>query len=313
MSNDLTHLLLNGAVVSLAVAGGRITALTPAQGPARAVVMPLGVDAHVHLDKCYTANRAQATKPGLFGAIEAMAADKVHWTATDLRARIARGLADAADHGVGMIRSHVDWTEAPVPLAWSVMDEVQHPGVTLQRAALVSLDLLGDSTTGGRIASRIAADRGVLGTFVYRHANYAEHLKQVFRLAADHGLLLDFHVDEGLDADAMGIDEIARLTRAHGMAGRVLCGHGCALSIRADADRAIALMADAGLALTILPTTNLHLQDMAPGRTPRLRGMAPAQDLRAAGVTVLVASTMCATRSTLTAPMTRSRCCGWPV
>jgi cytosine deaminase len=49
----------------------------------------------------------------------------------------------------------------------------------------------------------------------------------------------------------------------------------------------MALAARAGLALTILPATNLHLQDMTPGRSPRLRGLAPAQELRAAGVTVL--------------------------
>lgn len=290
MSNDLSHLNVNGAVVNMTVAGGVITAMAPALGPARAVAMPLAVDAHVHLDKCFTAHRCRAAKPGLFGAIDAMAADKALWTADDLRSRIARGLADAAGHGVGLIRSHVDWTEPAVPLAWSVMGETALPTITLQRAALVSLDLLGDPKHGAAIARRVAADGGVLGSFVYRHANYADHLKQVFRLAADHGLRLDFHVDEGLDTDAIGIDEIARLTHDHGMAGRVLCGHGCALSIRQDADRAIALMAEAGLALTILPTTNLHLQDMAPGRTPRLRGMAPAQELRSAGVTVLFAS-----------------------
>lgn len=290
MSSDLTHIHVNGVVVSITVAGGVIAALTPAQGPARAVAMPLAVDAHVHLDKCFTAHRCRAAKPGLFGAIEAMAADKAQWSADDLRTRITRGLADAAGNGVGLIRSHVDWTEPAVPLAWSVMGEAAPPGMTVQRAALVSLDLLGDPDIGPGIAARVAADGGVLGSFVYRHANYADHLKQVFRLAADHGLRLDFHVDEGLDADAIGIDEIARLTRAHGMGGQVLCGHGCALSIRDDTDRAIGLMAEAGLALTILPTTNLHLQDMAPGRTPRLRGMAPAQELRNAGVTVLFAS-----------------------
>ncbi|MDP2081832.1 MAG: amidohydrolase family protein [Pseudotabrizicola sp.] len=289
MSIELGPVLIDGQTVALSVAGGRIVALTPTQAPAAAVAMPLSVDAHVHLDKCFTAHRARAAKPGLFGAIEAMAADKAAWSADDLRARITRGLADAVANGVGVIRSHVDWTEPGVPLAWSVMGEADTE-VTLQRAALVSLDILGDPDHGPGIAARVAADGAVLGTFIYRHDNYADHLGRVFRLAADHGLRLDFHVDEGLDADAVAIDEVARLTRAHGMAGWVLCGHACSLAIRADADRAIAQIAEAGLALTILPTTNLHLQDMAPGRSPRLRGLAPAQELRAAGVTVLFGS-----------------------
>ncbi len=293
VNSDLGHVLLDGKVVAISVAGGRIAALSPVAGPAAVVAMPLACDAHVHLDKCFTAHRCRAAKPGLFGAIDAMAADKAAWTAEDLRLRIGKGLADAVDHGVGMMRSHVDWVEPAVPLAWSVMGEAAADWagrVTLQRAALVSLDLLGDPDHGPAIAARVAADGGCLGTFVYRHANYAAHLARVFRLAADHGLHLDFHVDEGLDTDAIGIDEISRLARDHAMSGRVLCGHACALSIRPDADRAMALMAEAGLALTILPTTNLHLQDMTPGRTPRVRGLAPAQELRAAGVPVLFGS-----------------------
>ncbi|MFN3846329.1 MAG: amidohydrolase family protein [Paracoccaceae bacterium] len=290
VNSDLSHVLVNGQTVAVTLAGGRIAALTPVAGPAQMVMMPLVADPHVHLDKCFTAHRCRSAKPGLFGAIEAMAADKVLWTATDLQARITQGLEDAYANGVGVMRSHVDWTEPGVPLAWSVMEDVATTGITLQRAALVSLEILGDPDHGPKIAARVAADGGILGTFVYRHADFAMHLAQAFRLAVDHDLHLDFHVDEGLDTDAVAIDEIARLTLAHGMGGRVLCGHACSLSIRPDADRAIALMAKAGLALTVLPTTNLHLQDMTPGRSPRLRGLAPAQELRAAGVTVLFGS-----------------------
>lgn len=71
---------------------------------------------------------------------------------------------------------------------------------------------------------------------------------------------------------------------------RVLCGHARSLSIRPDQDVARVLDAAgrAGVALTVLPTTNLHVQDIEPGRTPRLRGLAPMQELRAAGVQVLL-------------------------
>lgn len=290
MNPDLPPLLLDGTTVRLTVAEGRITQILPVAEPARAVILPLAIDPHVHLDKCFTAGRCRATKPGLFGAIEAMAGDKANWTHDDLYHRITRGLAEAYAHGTAALRSHVDWTEPPVPLAWSVMGEAAaawSDRLTLQRAALVSLDLLNDPAHGPRIARRVAQDGGVLGGFVYRHPGHAQSLARAFALAADHGLMLDFHVDEGLDADATGLDVIADLTRHHGMAGRVLCGHACSLSIRPDAEDAMARAAEAGLALTILPTTNLHLQDMAPGRSPRLRGLAPAQELRKAGVPVL--------------------------
>ena len=47
-------------------------------------------------------------------------------------------------------------------------------------------------------------------------------------------------------------------------------------------------MARSGITLTVMPTTNLYLQDMTPGRSPRQRGLAPAQELRAAGVPVVL-------------------------
>jgi cytosine deaminase len=287
---DLGAVHLNGKTVAIHLDQGRIARIKPVPGPARAVILPLPVDPHVHLDKAYTAHRAHATKPGLFGAIEAMAKDRARWTEADLRTRINRGMAEACSHGLTALRSHVDWTEPRVPLAWGIMAEIAadwRGRVALQRSSLTSLDLLGDVDHGPGIASRVAQDGATLGCFVYRNDSLPEKLARVFRLAADCGLHLDFHVDEGLEVAATGIDEIARLTHAFGMQGRVLCGHGCSLAIRPDADRAMALAAQAGLALTILPTTNLHLQDMTPGRSPRLRGLAPAQELRRAGVTVL--------------------------
>ena len=293
MTIDLSALHLNGATVAITVADGKIASLTPAQGPARAVILPMVVDPHVHLDKTHTFHRCRADKPGLFGAIEAMQRDFGNWTEADLRARITRGMQDAHDNGVAAMRSHVDWNASGVPLAWSVMGEVAQDWrgrLTLQRASLSGLEVIGDPDLGPPIAARVAADGGVLGCFIYRHADIPERLERVFRLAVQHGLRLDFHVDEGLEPEANAFDHIVALTAAHGMGGRVLCGHACSLSIRPEGQvaRVVDAAARAEVALTVNPTTNLYLQDMTPGRTPRLRGLAPMQELRAAGVPVLL-------------------------
>lgn len=292
---DLSSLHLNGRTVSLRLDQGRIAAIDPAPGPATHVILPLPIDPHVHLDKTFTAHRCRASKPGLFGAIEAMAADKANWTADDLCARIGRGMTEAFANGVAALRSHVDWTEPGEPLAWSVMAEMAqswHGQVALQRTALVSIELLGDADIGPAIAATVAKSRDVLGTFIYRHDGFAAKLDRVFALAVRHDLPLDFHVDEGLDVEANAFDTIVALTAKHGLAGRVLCGHACSLSIRPDAEvaRVIDAAARAGVALTVMPSTNLYLQDMAPGRSPRLRGLAPMKELRAAGVQVLLAA-----------------------
>jgi cytosine deaminase len=291
--SPLSALNLNGQTVGITLQGARIAAVTPVAGPARATIIPLPVESHVHLDKAFTAHRAPRTEPGLFGAIAAMENDKRHWTADDLRTRIHRGLSEAHAAGVRALRSHVDWSGAAVPLAWEVMGEAAadwSDRLTLQRASLTALDDFADVTTARTIAAQVAGDGGVLGAFIYRHAEVEARLQLIFDLAEAHDLRLDFHVDEGLDPKARALDAIIAETERRGFGGRVLCGHACSLSIRAadDLNRSAAAAANAGVALTIQPTANLYLQDMAQDRMPRLRGLAPAQELRAAGVQVML-------------------------
>lgn len=293
VNGDLSCVLLEGRVVSLRLDSGRIAEITPGTGRARAVVLPLPVEPHVHLDKSFTSGRTQARKPGLFGAIEAMEEDKAHWTETDLRDRIERGMQEAWASGVRAMRSHVDWSGSDAPLAWEVMGDVAArwaDRLPLQRASLTALDELDDPARARAIAARVARDGGIFGAFLYRHGDEEARLNLIFDLAEQYDLLLDFHVDEGLDPEARAFDQIVAETARRGMAGRVLCGHACSLSIRAadDLKRAADAAAEAGVALTIQPTANLYLQDMEFGRTPRRRGLAPAQELRAAGVDVML-------------------------
>jgi cytosine deaminase len=272
------------------LAGGRIAAIDPVAGPASRTVIPLPVEPHVHLDKAFTIARARAARPGLFGAIEAMAADKARWTADDLRTRITAGLEEAWAAGCRAIRSHIDWTDPGVPLAWEIAAEVAQDWagrMRVIRSSLSGIDHVGDPDHGPAIAERVARDGQVLGAFIYRHPDLDRRIPFVFDLAERHDLWLDFHVDEGLEAEAQGLDLIVAEAARRGMGGRVLCGHACSLSIRAEAPRVIEAGARSGIALTVMPTTNLYLQDMTPGRSPRLRGLAPALELRAAGVPVV--------------------------
>ncbi|NJS38169.1 MAG: amidohydrolase family protein [Rhodobacteraceae bacterium] len=286
----LENVNLGGQTVRLTLSGPTIAGVEPTQGPATQTVLPLPVEPHVHLDKAFTIARAPAEAPGLFGAIDAMARDKANWTPLDLMTRIEDGMAEAWASGVRAIRSHIDWTEPATPLAWEVAAEVAQgwaDRMPLIRSSLSGIDLLGDPDHGPAIAARVARDGQVLGAFIYRHPDLETRIPFVFDLAEKHGLMLDFHVDEGLDPEATGLDLIVDQATRRGIGDRVLCGHACSLSIRKDAARIIDKMARSGVALTVMPTTNLYLQDMTPGRSPRQRGLAPAQELRAAGVSVL--------------------------
>ena len=242
MSGAILHRIgLDGACVSIRLDAGRTAEITRRAGPSEWQIMPLAVDPHVHLDKSFICPCARPATPGLFPAIAFTQADTQFWDAADLRARGKPALQEALDAGVTALRGHLDWGEPETPLAWEVLGDLAadwHGRVTMHRAPLVSTDVLGDGATGPGIAAHVAATGdGVLGALLYRHAGYPEKLARIFGLAADHGLRLDFHVDEGLEPEAQGFDEIVRLTEADGMARRVLFGHACPLSVRPADDR----------------------------------------------------------------------------
>jgi cytosine/creatinine deaminase len=114
----------------------------------------------------------------------------------------------------------------------------------------------------------------LLGAFVYRNEYITEKLQRVFDLARQYNLHLDFHVDEGLDADACGLHAIAALTIHNQYQGKVTCGHACSLSVQplAQARETLTLCAQAGIHLVALPSTNLYLQG-AWETTPVERGI----------------------------------------
>jgi cytosine deaminase len=113
----------------------------------------------------------------------------------------------------------------------------------------------------------------------------------VFALAQAFDLDLDFHVDEGLDLDATGLQDIARLTLEYGWQGRVTCGHACSLSVQPDPDalQTLELLAQAQIGLVALPTTNLYLQG-SWNQTPVPRGITRLMEARQAGVCTSLAT-----------------------
>ncbi len=277
----------------LSLDGGRIGRIERSEATGGGMVLPLLADIHVHLDKTFTSHRFETRPASLLDAIELMAADRARWTWNDVRSRASRALARAHANGVAVMRSHVDWFEPVPPVAWSVLAELRDAWkgrVALELASLSPLDLLADA--GGRIADEVARTAGVLGCFAYRNADQAAKIAGVFDLAEARGLVLDFHVDEGLDPELAGFDSIVEETARRGMAGRVLIGHACSLSVRPESEVADILgkAGEAGVGMTVLPTTNSFLQDAAPGRTPRFRGIAPMHEARSAGVPVFIAS-----------------------
>lgn len=281
----------------IGIDGGRIASLTPSQTKNGGFMTSLLADVHVHLDKTFTieriAQRGSAKVECLFDAIDLMNVDRESWSADDIRVRATRGLEAAFAQGVGAMRTHVDWTTPDVPTAWPVLNELRQEWkdrIDLELAALIHGDIVLDS--GAAIAQRVAKDGGVLGAFFYRNADLEAKIEEMFRLAVQHDLKLDFHVDEGLESEADGFSLIVAATKRHEMSGRVLCGHACSLSLRSPQELSGILdaAADAGTALVSLPTSNLYLQDRLGGKSPRQRGVAPLKEARRVGMDAMLGS-----------------------
>ena len=291
---------LRGA--SVVIDGDRVAgieAVAPAGLPAlpagsRLLVSPW-VDAHTHLDKCYTAWRLPGSCHRLGDAVAASGALRSGWTDDDLDRRMRFALGTARARGTRALRSHLDWVQGSAPRAWHVATALRaawRDEIELQLVSICPLALFRDEAAGREVAATLARGGGVLGASVHPLPDQAMLLERVFALARAHDLDLDFHVDEHLQPDTGGLRTIAELTLRHGWQGRVLCGHCCALAVadEAHAQALLLRLAEAGITLVSLPLANLNLQDGQPGRTPRLRGLPPLIEARAAGVAVAIAS-----------------------
>jgi len=282
-------------VFDVCIDGAQVAAIAPAAvQKARGLLISAPVDAHVHIDKAFTVREVGAASGDLFAAIERTARHRAGWPAAHYAGRMERAVHEAWRCGTRALRTHLDWPEAQAPASLACFEQLRErwrERMTLQFASLTPLDVFADAQAGQRIAAAVRRADGVLGAFVYRNDSIVHKLGRVFDLAQDFGLALDFHVDEGLDADATGLRAIAQLALARSFAQPITCGHACSLSAQdaAQARDTLRLCAQAGIALVALPTTNLYLQG-AWDQTPRPRGITRIREAADEGLRACLAT-----------------------
>ncbi|MGI1662490.1 cytosine deaminase [Palleronia sp. KMU-117] len=262
-----------------------------------AMVFPCFVDMHTHLDKGHIWGRAPNPDGTFMGALTTVGEDRAaHWTAEDVRRRMDFSLRCAFAHGTRAIRTHLDAIPPQDGISFPVFREVAEDWkgrIALQAACLIGCDSFDADGAFLNTANIVAATPGgVLGMVTYPMPDLAQRLRAFFRLAADRGLQADFHVDETMDPDAETLRLIAETVLETGFAARVTVGHCCSLSAQDEARAmdTLDLVAKAGLNVVSLPMCNLYLQDRAPGRTPRRRGITLVHEMKARGIPVSFAS-----------------------
>ena len=284
----------------ITVTDGIITAIGPATTGTGdlggRLVLPSFTDIHTHLDKGHIWPRKENPDGTWTGALQAVLSDRTgRWVADDVTRRMDFSLRCAWAHGTAAIRTHLDSNPPQHDISFAVFEEMRSRWagrIELQAVALFGPDVMLDPAALNAVAARAKAAGGLLGgsLAVFDHSKQA--MLALVETAGNHGLDLDLHTDETGDPGAHALRHLAEAVLETGYTGRVMAGHCCVLTVQ-DADtvaRTIDTAARAGIAVVSLPMCNIYLQDRAPGRTPIRRGATLLQEMKAAGMTVAVAS-----------------------
>lgn len=262
----------------------------------RGMVWPAFVDMHTHIDKGHIWPR-RSNPDGTFpSALEAVRIDReANWSADDVRTRMEFSLRTAYAHGTALLRTHVDSLPPQHAISWPVFAEMRDRWagrIELQGVALYPIDAILDDRFAADLTATLRRHGGLLGAATFMIAELDAALDRIFRIAAENGFDLDFHVDEAEDPKVRSLRHIADAALRHRFAGRITVGHCCSLAVQppAEADDTLARVVDAGIAVVSLPMCNMYLQDRRAGRTPRWRGVTLLHEMRARGIPVAVSS-----------------------
>ncbi|MEO1238338.1 MAG: cytosine deaminase [Pseudomonadota bacterium] len=281
----------------IAISNGRIASQTLGRqiDMERAMVLPCFVDMHTHLDKGHIWPRAANPDGTFMGALTTVQADREsNWTADDVMARMRFGLKSAWAHGTKAIRTHLDSIPPQHVISFPVFRDLRDEWdgrITLQAACLVSCEKIGDADGFPDVVKTVAESGGVLGMVTYPVPDLEERLDRFLGFASDHGLDIDFHVDETMDPASETLRVIAQKVLETGFVGSVTVGHCCSLSTQDEARAmdTLDLVARAGLHVVSLPMCNLYLQDRGAG-TPRRRGITLVHEMHDRDIPVAFAS-----------------------
>ena len=294
---EVDILVDEGRLADIASSGVDAFGDAPRLALAGGIVLPLFVDAHTHLDKGQIWPRAANPTGAFEGAMPTVLEDRIaRWTAGDVAARLEFSLRAAYAHGTSAICTHIDSVGPQTRISWPVFAAARERWggkIDLQASPLFVIDLALDPAHMADIEAMVGEHgTGILGAATPIGTRVREGLDVLFGLAEHKGWDLDFHVDETADPEARSLAVIAETALARKFSGRILVGHCCSLTRQADDEmrRTIDLVARAGISVVSLPMCNMFLQDRHAGRTPRWRGVTALHELRAAGVTVMIAS-----------------------
>jgi cytosine/creatinine deaminase len=292
--------LPDGSVADIGINGAQIAAVGRLDAEAARVIDATGdlisppfVDPHFHMDATLSYGQPRVNASGtllegiaLWGELRDLA------SVDDMVTRAVTYCDWAASMGLLAIRTHVDTTPdhlRGVEAMLAVKARVA-PYIDLQLVAFPQ-DGLYRSPTGRANLIR-ALDMGVdvvggIPHFERTMEEGAASVKDMARLAADRGLMLDLHCDETDDPHSRHVETLAAEVTRHGLKGRAAGSHLTSMHSMDNyyVSKLLPLIAESGMTAIPNPLINITLQ----GRHdtyPKRRGLTRVKEMQALGITV---------------------------
>ncbi|MBC2607873.1 cytosine deaminase [Pelagicoccus albus] len=263
------------------------------------LLFPGFLDAHTHLDKAHSWERAPNRSGTFDEALKNLFKDKVHWTEEDVYARANYSLECAYAYGTVALRTHVDtgldWAERSYK-ALSQLREDWKGKVDLQMVSLCRVDDYATDKGEALADLPIRYGANALGGMPLMNPELDSQLDRLLGFAKERGVGLDLHVDESGNPDADCLSAVARAVIRNEFTNTVVCGHCCSLAVRPieKQKETLELVKEAGLKIVSLPMCNLYLQDRRGVgdtiQTPYWRGITLAHEFMERGVPFACAS-----------------------
>ncbi len=257
------------------------------------LVMPPYVDSHTHLDYVGTYGDPIYNSSGtLFEAIDIWNERKKDITFEDVKSRASKILKWNIANGTQYVRTHVN-TDEPGLTSLKAMLEVKEqfaPFIDVQIVAFPQhgilnykngLELLEEALVMGADAI------GAIPHFEDTREDAVDSIKEIFKLAAKHEVLVDVHCDETDDDQSRGLEVVAAQASRYDMGKLVTASHTTAMASYNNAYtfKLFGLLKRADINFVANPTINIHLQ----GRYdtyPKRRGVTRVKELLEAGLNV---------------------------
>ena len=292
--------LPDGTVQDIGITGTRIAAVGRLDAQAGRVIDATGdlvsppfVDPHFHMDATLSYGTPRVNASGtllegiaLWGELRDLA------TVDDMITRAVTYCDWAASMGLLAIRTHVDTTPDHLR-GVTAMLEVQRivaPYIDLQLVAFPQDGLYRAANGRENLIRALDMGVGVVGGiphFERTMEDGAASVKDMARLAAERGLMLDLHCDETDDPHSRHVETLAAEVTRHGLGPRAAGSHLTSMHSMDNyyVSKLLPLIAASGMTAIPNPLINITLQGRHDSY-PKRRGLTRVKEMQALGITV---------------------------